>query len=122
MANKPATQDHKPKAEKAADNPVSVEVTRSVNGQDVDGYEITYKGVTVFAPKEAFDDFEFLDDVGQLDKRNDATALPSLLRRLIGEDFRRVMNELRDPKTGRVSVKAGSEYVLKVIGAVNPNG
>ena len=120
MANKPIPQDHKPKAEKAEKADV-VATTRTINDREVEGFEVTHRGFTVFAQKEALDDFEVLDAIAKLDNRK-VHAFPDVLRRVVGEDFRIVMNVLRDPVTGRVSIESGVTYVHEMLGAINPNG
>lgn len=72
-------------------------------------------------PADALDDFELLDDLNALEQRGDVTRLPSVLRRLLGDQWRDAMEALRDESTGRVTVEAGSELVMDVMGALNPN-
>lgn len=117
MANKPVPQDHKSKEVKAKSTPAK----REVNGREVDGFEVEHLGFTVFVQKEAFDDFEFLDDIANLENQK-AQSFPSLLRRLVGPDFKIAMDGLRDKTTGRVKIETGVKYVQDVLAAVNPNG
>lgn len=117
MANKPAPQDHK----KKQDTPKSVAVKRTIGDREVDGFEVTHRGFTVFVEKEAFNDFEFLEDLANIENRK-AQVFPRLLRRLIGDDYQIVMDGLRDKDTGRVSIEAGITYANDIIEAVNPNG
>lgn len=117
MSNKPVPQDHKKKTEDAK----SVKTTREIGGREVDGFDVTHRGFTVFVQKEAFDDFEFLDDVANLESQK-AQAFPTLLRRLVGTDFKVAMDGLRDKTTGRVPIETGVTYVQDVLKAVNPNG
>lgn len=103
-------QDRQPKA------PAKPAV-KSVDG----GHEVTYRGVTITIADGALDDFELLEDVAAADS-GDAMRLPSLLRRLAGDDgFRAVMDGLRNPDTGKVSIESASEFVDAVFGALNPN-
>ena len=97
-------QDRKPKAE-----PKPETLTATVNGKDWS------------VPADALDDFELLDDLNALEQRNDATRLPSVLRRLLGDQWRDAMETLRDKDSGRVSVEAGSKFVMDLMGALNPN-
>ena len=99
-AKKP--EDHKPKADK----PKMIEVT--VNGLDL----------TI--DPDALDDFELLDDLNALDQDEDATRLPSLLRRLLGDQYRPAIDSLRG-ENGRVSVEAGMNFLQEVMEAINPN-
>ena len=72
-------------------------------------------------PAGALDDFELLDDLNALEQREDGTRLPSILRRLLGDQWRPAMDAIRDKETGRVSVEAGGEFVSTLLGALNPN-
>lgn len=101
-------EDHKPKVEKP-----KAEKTEG-------GWKVSHKGATVTVPEDAFDDFELMDDLGQVEKGN-AVRLPSLLKRLVGDDgYLVVMDALRD-KRGKVPLEAGAEFVGEVLGAINPN-
>lgn len=85
------------------------------------GWTVTYRGVTVDIDAEAFDDFELLDEIAAVEEGK-GNRLPALLRRFVGEDqFRTVLDGLRDEKTGRVTVEAGAEFLSEVIQAVSPN-
>lgn len=104
-------QDHKPKKEK----PPKPKVEK-VDG----GWEVTHRGVTVTILNEAFDDFEILEMLGVTDKRESLRVLPQLFRRLFGDASQKVLDALRDPKTGRVSTSAASAYFREVFAALNP--
>ena len=97
-------QDRKPK-----DEPKPETLTAAVKGREWS------------VPSDALDDFELLDDLNALEQRGDVTRLPSVLRRLLGEQWRDAMDVMRDETTGRVSVEAGSEFVMELMGALNPN-
>lgn len=116
--SKPVPQDHKQKEVK----PKVTKTTRDIAGRDVEGFEVEHCGVTVFVNREAFDDFEFLDDIANLENQK-AQRMPMMLRRLVDDrDFRAIMDALRDRETGRPSIKAGTDYIQAVLRAVNPNG
>ena len=117
-----APQDHKAKAEKPKVDTVEIDVdngdgtTRKAKAR-----RVQLRGIVVTVPDEALDDFEVLDDIRAVQDEEDASRLPSLLRRLVGnDDYRRVMDALRGP-TGRVSVEDGSTFVLELFGALRPN-
>lgn len=97
-------QDHKPKAE-----PKPETLTAYVRGREWS------------VPSDALDDFELLDDLNALEQKGDATRLPAVLRRLLGEQWRDAMDVMRNTETGRVSIEAGSEFVMDLMGALNPN-
>lgn len=115
MAKQP--QDHKQKAEK----PKVVDATVKVGDRETEGWEITHRGFTVRIPREAFDDFELLDEMAAIQDMK-PPRLPSLLRRLVGDDFKVAMDGLRDDATGRVQIASATEYMLEIMQAVNPNG
>jgi len=127
-------QDHQPKVEKPKIENVQIEVPEldekglpktddegNQKVRTVDARRTNVGGITVTVTEEALDDFELLDDIRAAGDDGDASRLPSLLRRLVGDDYKRILNELRDPVTRRVSAKRGSQFVWDVFGALNPN-
>ena len=101
-AKKP--EDHKPKA--TADGDVKVAM--------IHGKEWTIPG-------DALDDFELLDDINELEANQNAARLPSILRRLIGDQWREAMDLLRNKDTGRVSLEDGGKFVEDVLKEIAPN-
>lgn len=104
-AKKPA--DRKPKAEKADEAPslISAELL----------------GQTWRVDADALDDFELLDDLAALQNDQDVTRIPSALRRLLGQgDYKRALDALRDEK-GKVRVEPAAEFMMELIGALDPN-
>ncbi len=99
MSDVKKPQDRKPKA--AKDLSVSVD------------------GVSVTVSPDALDDFELLDDLSGLQDGN-AAKLPSILRRLAGDDYKRILDELRGD-AGRVSVKRATEFIGDLIQEISPN-
>ena len=71
-------------------------------------------------PAGALDDFELLDDLGQIEQGNPA-RLPSVLRRLIGDQWSEAMDSIRDKDTGRVGVEAGAVFVREIMESLDPN-
>ena len=100
-AKKP--EDHKPKA---SDAPEVIEVT--------------VRGVDLKIDADALDDFELMDDLNELEQNENPARLPSILRRLVGDQYRSVMDAIRG-ENGRVSVEAGSEFLGEVMEAISPN-
>ncbi|HEY9467880.1 MAG TPA: hypothetical protein VIR54_32525 [Vicinamibacterales bacterium] len=86
------------------------------------GRKVTLDGVTVTVMDDALDDFELLDDLGELQRdKKQAARLPRILRQLVGDDsYHVVMDGLRGTN-GRVSVTAASEWIKKLFEAINPN-
>lgn len=111
-AKKPkAPSDHKPKKPKAVRTDV--------------GVTVTLRGITVTMLNEAFDDWELLEALSELDETNpkSITVLPGLLKRALAPgDAEKVKAILRDPATGRITLAAGVSFFLDLMKAVNPNG
>lgn len=113
-------QDRKPKQEK----PKVVETTVRVGEREVDGWAVTMDGVTVHVPKEALDDFELLEELGQIQSSGKAAmgTLPSILRRIVGDEYKAVLDAFRDKETGRVPVSPVTKFTVDIFKALNPNG
>lgn len=75
----------------------------------------------VTVPTDALNDFELLDEMRAIDVDRNAAMMPAVLRRLIGDDFRQVMDALRDPDTGRVTIDAATAWIRSLMEALNPN-
>lgn len=101
-----APEDHKP---------VKLPV-KTIDG----GREVTLRGVTVTVYDEVLDDFELLDDLRAVDVDKNASRLPALLRRLLGDDWSKAMDALRDKGTGRVSIADGTAFINELMGALSP--
>lgn len=95
-------------------------VTRTVPGRRVTMQVTVGRTIDVEVPDEALDDFEVLDDIRAVQDDNDASRLPALLRRLVGDQYREVLKTLRAPN-GRVPVDAGVSFVMGLFGALSPN-
>jgi len=100
-AKKP--QDRKPKATDAPDHRT-----------------VTVAGKDWTVSTEALDDFELLDDLGELEDGN-AARLPSIMKRLLGDDYRAALDSIRDENTKRVSIEAGGDFVKAILEGLNPN-
>jgi hypothetical protein len=113
-------QDRKPKEEK----PKVTEMKVMVGEREVDGWEVTLDGVTLHVPKEALDDFELLDELGRIQSGKQASSanLPSILRRLVGVEYTKVLDALRDKESGRVPVEPAVRFTINIFKALNPNG
>lgn len=97
-------QDRKPKAVAAPDS-----------------YTIEVRGETLTVPADALDDFELLDDLAQVEEGK-GQRLPALLRRLLGDDYSRALDLIRDEESGRVRLEDGASLVQDILVALNPNG
>lgn len=105
-----------PEIPKAAKKPADRKAPDTKPAETID---VEVRGVALSLPREALDDFELLDDLDQLEQGNPA-RLPSVLRRLVGDQWREVMDALRG-ESGRVSVEDGAGFVAEVMEAVSPN-
>lgn len=124
MATPKKPQDHQPKKQKPID--VEIEIADPTEDEPervrkVPGKQVTVDGIDVRVPDEALDDFELLDDIRGVQDSNDVSRMPSLLRRLVGDDYRRILDEMRDKSTGRVPAGKASEFVFAVFQALNPS-
>jgi len=100
MAAPKVPQDRRPKASDA--------LVAKVAGQDW------------MIDKDALDDFELLDDLGEIEAGN-ASRLPRVLRRLLGaEQYKTALDSLRGDD-GKVRVEAGAEFVREIFEAL-PQG
>ncbi|WP_248240557.1 hypothetical protein [Microbacterium kunmingense] len=124
MATRPtaakAPQDHQPKTEKPKVEKITITITEDGDERTIPGRRVTLRGIDVEVADEALDDFEVLDDIRAVQDANDASRLPSLLRRLVGEQYRSVLDQLRGPN-GRVTTSDGAQFVLDLFQALNPN-
>ncbi|MDF2992090.1 MAG: hypothetical protein K0S37_2604 [Microbacterium sp.] len=135
MPTKPAgakaPTDHQPKTIKPKIEKIEIDLPDGLDDDDepkfrkVPGRRVSMptalgKTVDVDVADEALDDFEVLDDIRAVQDQNDASRLPSLLRRLVGDQYRTVLDELRGAN-GRVSTSDGAQFVLDLFQALNPN-
>jgi hypothetical protein len=113
--------DRKPKDDKPKVDTVEIEVGEGKDKRTIPARRVAIRGVVVTVPDEAVNDFEVLDDIRAVQDQDDASRLPALLRRLVGDaDYRRVMDALRGAN-GRVAIDVGSEFVLELFQALNPS-
>ena len=114
-------QDHLEKVVKPKVESVEITVGAGEEARKIPAKRTTIQGITVTIADEALDDFELLDDLRAVDVDRNVSRLPSVLRRLVGDDYQPVLDGLRDKTTKRVSVEAGSIFIRSVIEALNPN-
>jgi len=82
---------------------------------------VPFRGLTVDVPREALDDFELIADLAAFERQGDLTVLPGVLDRLVGDQYREVLETARDKSTGRISLEAGATLVQELLGALDPN-
>lgn len=88
-------------------------------GKKVSVKKVSVQGVEVSISEDALDDFELLEDLAAM-QDGDGSRLPAVFRRLTGEDYKRILEELRGDN-GRVSVTAATEFITELFKAVAPN-
>ena len=86
-----------------------------------DSFMVEAAGRTWRIPRSAADDFELLDELAALDRDQDMIAMPGVLRRLIGDQWRDAMDAIRDPDTKRVTYEAAASLILDLVRGINPN-
>jgi hypothetical protein len=117
------TPRNKAAAKKAAapKRPTGAKVPQDRKAPAADFVEAKVGGKTWRISKDAMDDFELLDDINAIEQGDDVTRLPSVLRRLVGPQWSDAMEYLRDKDTGRVTIKAGTQFVFDILEAISPN-
>lgn len=115
-------QDRKPKKPSVKEVDGGKQVTfHDIKSRDRSGKPIGDEALQVTVAYESLDDFELLDDLRAIDVDRNASRLPSLLRRLVGDDFQSVMDALRDPGTGRVRIERANQWLADLMAVLNPN-
>lgn len=110
----------KTKTKTPAPTPVENAPKEDAKAASPETIDVTVRGVPLTISADALDDFELLDDLNELEQNNNPGRLPSLLRRLVGDQWKAVMEALRGDN-GRVSVEDGAEFVGEVLEAISPN-
>lgn len=121
MAAPKKPQDHLPKIEKPKVETVEVTIGEGEEQRTAPAQRTTVQGITVTVLDESLDDFELLDDLRAVDVDRNASRLPALLRRLVGDDYRDIMDQLRDSQSGRVPIQKATEFIRGLMEALNPN-
>lgn len=79
----------------------------------------TVDGIDVTLTQDVLDDFELLDDFAELQNGNNARIV-SAMKRMFGEDYARILEELRD-ESGKVKASRAMGFFVDVMKAANPN-
>jgi hypothetical protein len=123
VAKKPQDHQRKKPTVKEVDGGKSVTFP-DILARTADGKTIEKDGntlpLTVTVDTVALDDFELLDDMRGMDDGNHA-RMPAMLRRLVGDDYKAVLEAFRDRETGRVPITKVAPWVQELLGALNPN-
>ena len=67
---------------------------------------------------DALDDYELVEELAQLDNRGD--LVPSVLRKLVGDQAEAVVNAHRDER-GKAKFSEVRNWILQLLGAFNPS-
>lgn len=117
MAAPKKPQDHKAKAAKA--EKIKLTIGKGDDAREVAGFRVTVDDITVELEQDALNDWEFLEDVADLQNGDGAKSV-SLSRRLLGDAYTEIKENFRDDRTGRVDSVKFQEFVQGVLEAV-PN-
>ena len=111
-------QDHKTK--KATPKPKTAPEFEPFAGET---RTVEVQGLTLTITPDVFDDFELLDGIRRVDSGEPGAALlmPELLRAMVGDQYREVLDHLRDPDTGRVRLESGAQFIGDLMAAYDPN-
>jgi len=121
-------------AKKPADRQTKKPTVRTVDG----GREVTFHNLVekdragnaildaeekptklkVLVADQSLDDWELLEELGKLD--GNPTMLPSVLNRLVGDQYMSVLNAIRN-ESGRVTITDGDKFIQQLLGAFNPS-
>ena len=82
--------------------------------------EVELRGVKLEIDPEVFNDFEVMDALDQMQEGN-ALRLAGLIRKIVGDKCKEVMDALRDGENGRVPIDAASDFFGELMEAVTPN-
>ncbi len=82
---------------------------------------VKVRGISVTVKDEALDDFELIEDFASI-QSGKTHLIPSAMRRLFGDDFQRILDELRDEESGRVKASDANRFFIEVFQELNPNG
>ena len=106
-------------AKKPADRKPKV-IVPGPDAEDTPGVRVVTVGDTHWTiPEDALDDFELLDDLGALEDGN-AARLPRIMRRLLGDDYKKALDVIRD-ESGVVRIEPAAEFIQELLGGLNPN-
>ncbi|MBW3081966.1 hypothetical protein [Bifidobacterium phasiani] len=84
---------------------------------------LTIDGITVDFDPAAVDDFELLADLNDVinGDANGRFKIADVIRRLLGDQYQTVIDELRDPETGRVPVSKVEHFLVELFRKALPN-
>lgn len=93
---------------------------RKPSARLVDGvYNVNIRGIKVTVEQAAFDDFELLADLADLQEGSGSKTV-AIFRRLLGDQGKGVLEELRG-ENGRVKASDAVLFIQDLFGVINPN-
>lgn len=114
-------QDHKPKTAttKPKAKPKTAPEFEPFAGET---RTVEVQGLTLTITPDVFDDFELLDGIRRVDSGEPGAALlmPELLRAMVGDQYREVLDHLRGAN-GRVALRPAAEFLGNLMRAYDPN-
>lgn len=80
---------------------------------------VEIQGIPLTLDPNVFDDFELLDTLNEIQEGN-ALKSPALLRKVLGDQYKTVLEDLRDPATGRVPASSVGPFMQELMEALAP--
>lgn len=124
MANKPATQDHKPKAVKAKETTGQFRLAEQYEYREVEGWNVDHDGLSLFVPRESLADYFVQENMAKMRSEGKAGGwrFPLVLERIFGEEQKaKIVEHVTDPATGRPDQERLGEFFELAMKAAVPN-
>nr|DAY03960.1 MAG TPA: hypothetical protein [Caudoviricetes sp.] len=80
---------------------------------------VEIQGIPLTLDPNVFDDFELLDTLNEIQGGN-ALKSPALLRKVLGDQYKTVLEHLRDPASGRVPASKIAPFMQELMEALAP--
>lgn len=81
---------------------------------------VEVEGVKFDIDINIFDDFEIIDAFDEINQGN-ALRIAGVMRMIVGDRYRELLDVLRDEKTGRVPTERVAEVFTQIISDIAPN-
>lgn len=80
---------------------------------------VEIQGIPLTLDPNVFDDFELLDTLNEIQEGN-ALKSPAFLRKVMGDQYKTVLEYLRDPASGRVPASRVAPFMQELMEALAP--
>lgn len=80
---------------------------------------VEIQGIPLTLDPNVFDDFELLDTFNEIQEGN-ALKTPGMLRKILGDQYKPVLEHLRDPVSGRVPASKVAPFMQELMEALAP--